>query len=151
MTRPVKLLIPAVIAAALVIAGCGGSIAARRRRKTGTTMSYTDSQAATTAFTLRKPQPGIKDKRRGCIKPRTGQRVRPSQRCTRYVALGSFTHRHRAGANKVPLHRRARHKQERPHPQPQVPHHPLVRQAAKRRTERRFSSHRPAPARRALR
>ena len=52
-------------------------------------MSYTDSQAATTAFTLRKPQPGIKDKRRGCIKPRKGQRVRRSQRCTRYVAVGT--------------------------------------------------------------
>jgi len=62
-------------------------------------MSYTDSQAATTAFTLRKPQPGIKDKRRGCVKPPRRKRVKRSQRCTRYVAVGSFKHVDRGGAN----------------------------------------------------
>jgi len=70
-------------------ASSGGSIAARRRRKTGTTISYTDNQGATTTFTVRNPQPGVKNKRRGCIKPRKGQRVRRSQRCTRYVAVGT--------------------------------------------------------------
>ena len=65
----------------------------------GTTITYSDSQAARTTFTVRRPQAGVKDKRRGCLKPRRRQRVKRTQRCTRYVAVGSFAHTDRTGAN----------------------------------------------------
>ncbi len=66
-----------------------------RARRTGTTISYRDTQAATTTFTVLRPRRGIKRARK-CVKPRRGQHGR---RCTRYVAVGKFTHRDRAGAN----------------------------------------------------
>jgi Putative Ig domain len=65
-----------------------------RRRKTGTTISYTDSQAATTTFTVLEPRPGVRDKHRGCVRPRRAKRAK---RCTRYIAIGSFTHSDAAG------------------------------------------------------
>jgi len=40
-----------------------------------------------------RPAPGIR-RGRACVKPRRGQRGR---RCTRYVSLGGFRHRDRAG------------------------------------------------------
>ena len=80
-------------------ARAGASIARRRSRKTGTTVSYVDSLAAVSTFTVRRPVAGVKSKRRGCVAARRGQRVQRAQRCTRWVAVGSFTHRDRAGAN----------------------------------------------------
>jgi hypothetical protein len=100
---------------------------------------------------VRKPQPGIKDKRRGCIKPRKGQRVKRSQRCTRYVAVGSFIHRDRAGDNKFHFTGARDTSKNGRTTSLKFPHHPLVRQAAKLRAERRFSTRRPAPARRTKR
>ncbi len=73
----------------------GASITRTRKRKTGTNVSYRDTQAATTTFTVLQPRRGIR-RGRSCVKPKRGQRGR---RCTRYVAVGKFTHRDRAGAN----------------------------------------------------
>jgi hypothetical protein len=77
---------------AFAAANKGASIA----RKTGTTISYRDSQAATTTFTVLKRQPGVKNKRGGCVTPTKGKR---GKRCTRYVSVGSFTHSDAAGHN----------------------------------------------------
>jgi hypothetical protein len=74
------------------VAGSGASIA----RRTGSTISYSDSQAATTTFTVLKPVVGVKNNRGSCVSPVKGKR---GKRCTRYVRVGSFTHRDAAGRN----------------------------------------------------
>jgi hypothetical protein len=84
----------------------GGSTARTRSRRTGTKVSYRDTQAATTTFTVRQPRRGIR-RGRSCVKPRPGLHGR---RCTRNVALGSFKHRDRAGANSFHFSGRVRRK-----------------------------------------
>ena len=71
----------------------GASITRKRARRTGTKVSYLDTQASTTTFTVLQPQRGIR-RGRNCVKPKRHQHGR---RCTRYVALGRFAHRDRAG------------------------------------------------------
>jgi hypothetical protein len=75
----------------------GASLTRKRRPPVGTTVSYRDSQVATTTFTVLEPTTGHKKGRR-CLagRPRRGQK-----RCTRYVSVGSFAHIDRAGANRV--------------------------------------------------
>jgi hypothetical protein len=84
----------------------GASLTARRKKKrrTGTDVSYRNSQAAVTTFTVLKPVAGHKKGRR-CLAgaPRRGQK-----RCTRSVSVGSFTHRDRAGNVKVHFNGRVR-------------------------------------------
>lgn len=78
----------------------GGSIAAVRER-TGATVAYTDSQTATTAFTVLRVERGIKQGRT-CGKERThGKRAHHPRTCRRLVAVGRFTHADRAGRNTV--------------------------------------------------
>jgi hypothetical protein len=77
---------------AFVAASSGGAIA----RQTGTTVSYNASQAATTTFTVQRPEAGVR-KGRGCVK--RGNRAHGGKRCTRYTNVGSFTHVDSAGAN----------------------------------------------------
>jgi hypothetical protein len=73
----------------------GPTIAARRTGLTGTKVSYRDTQAAITTFTVLQPRGGIRQGKR-CVAAKRGRR---GGRCTRHVALGHFTHRDRAGAN----------------------------------------------------
>jgi hypothetical protein len=73
-------------------ASTGGSIA--RTPRTGTTVSYTDSETSITTFTVLQRQPGVKTRRGVCIKP---NRRTHGKRCTRYVSIGSFTHTDVAG------------------------------------------------------
>jgi hypothetical protein len=61
-----------------------------RARSAGATISYFDDEAATTTFTVLR-----------CTKP-----LAHGARCARFVKLGSFSHRDRAGRNSVPLHAR---------------------------------------------
>jgi hypothetical protein len=75
-------------------AGGGASVA----RKTGTTISYSDSQAATTTFTVLASRPGVKDKHGGCVTPKQRKRGRS---CARYVIVGSFIHADVAGRNSI--------------------------------------------------
>jgi hypothetical protein len=77
-----------------VAASHGASIA----RRTGTEIGYTDSQSATTTFTVQRPEPGV---RRGgrCVKPSRSHLT--DKRCTRYAAVGSFRHLDVAGANRL--------------------------------------------------
>lgn len=73
----------------------GPTIAARRTGLTGTKVSYGDTQAAITTFTVLQPRGGIRQGKR-CVAAKRGRR---GGRCKRHVALGHFTHRDRAGAN----------------------------------------------------
>lgn len=73
----------------------GGSLS----RKTGTNVSYTASDAGTTTFRVLKPAAGRRQGK-SCRKP--SARNRRGRKCTRYVPLkGSFTHKDKAGANKL--------------------------------------------------
>jgi hypothetical protein len=71
----------------------GASLAGKRRPPTGTTVSYHDSQAATTAFTVLERVLGHR-KGHKCAAGRPGKHQR---RCTRSISLGSFTHTDAAG------------------------------------------------------
>ena len=73
-----------------------GATVAKAKRKYGTTVSYRDSQAGTTTFTVLRPVAGRKQGKT-CRKP--GKANRHGKRCTLYVALGGFTHTDTAGAN----------------------------------------------------
>jgi uncharacterized delta-60 repeat protein len=73
----------------------GGSIAGAR--KTGAKISYSDSQAARTTFTVARALPGRKSGKR-CVKPTA--RNRGAKRCTRYVRVrGSFSRVDTVGKN----------------------------------------------------
>jgi hypothetical protein len=63
---------------------------------TGATLSYTDSQPATTTFTALQKQPGRRNKQGVCAKPPRRPRGRP---CTRMVKIATFTHSDSAGVN----------------------------------------------------
>jgi PKD repeat protein len=79
-----------------VAAGGGASIA--RRRKAGTTVTYRDSHASKTTFTVRRAKAGVRKGGRCVKRPRRSTRRR--KRCTRFVAVGRFAHKDRAGKNK---------------------------------------------------
>jgi hypothetical protein len=70
-----------------------------RRHKLGTTITYVDSQAATTTFVVEQSRPGIRSGKR-CVAPPRHLRGRPKH-CTRVVVLGTFTHADIAGTNRV--------------------------------------------------
>jgi CSLREA domain-containing protein len=74
----------------------GGSVA--RKRKTGTNISYAVSDASKTTFRILKPAPGRRVGK-SCRKP--SRRNRHGRKCTRLVSLGSFSHKDKAGKNKV--------------------------------------------------
>src|SRR5205085_12224447 len=78
----------------------GPSITTARSNKSGTKISYAENHAATATFTVRRATAGIKNRHGVCVKPPKGKSVKRSKRCTRYVAVGTFTHADRAGANK---------------------------------------------------
>jgi hypothetical protein len=82
-----------------------------KKKKTGTTVSYRISLAATTKFTVESPQPGRKSGKK-CVKPKRGKK---GKRCTRYVVLkGSFKHAGKAGTNKFRFSGRVGGKKLRP-------------------------------------
>ena len=74
----------------------GASIAKAAR---GTTITYTDTQAATTTFTVRKQlAAGVLSHGR-CVAPPRGHAVH-GRRCARFSTLGTFSHSDVAGANR---------------------------------------------------
>jgi hypothetical protein len=93
--------------AAFVAASRGPSALAARAtaakkktgRKTGTVISYHDSQAATTTFTVLQPQQGVRNGKR-CVKAPKRKQAR-QRRCSRLVSLGTFSHTDRAGQNSL--------------------------------------------------
>jgi hypothetical protein len=64
----------------------------------GTLITYLDSQAATTTFTVLQPQAGRKA-HGACRKP--SKKNRKGKPCTRLVAVGSFTHHDLIGGNSL--------------------------------------------------
>jgi hypothetical protein len=71
----------------------GATIAAR---KYGATVSYRDSQTATTTFTILRESTGRRQGK-SCKKPSRSNRH--GKRCTLLTPVGSFTHSDLAGAN----------------------------------------------------
>jgi hypothetical protein len=78
----------------LIAASRGGTIASRR---TGTTVSYTDTSPATTTFTVERPAQG-RAAGRSCVRPT--KRNRGHKRCTRWLKVNHFTHSDKAGQNR---------------------------------------------------
>jgi hypothetical protein len=72
----------------------GASIMASAMR-TGTTVSYVNTQASTTTFVVKRERAGFRRGRR-CVARRPAGAPRP-KRCTRLVRAGSFTHADEAG------------------------------------------------------
>jgi hypothetical protein len=76
----------------------GASIASSHKPAKGTTVSYTDSQAATTTLVVQRATAGLRVGSGPCTAP-PKHRLRHAKSCVRYVAVGSFTHADVAGAN----------------------------------------------------
>jgi hypothetical protein len=72
----------------------------RGNRPIGATISYSDTQAARSTFTVLLASSGV-TKRRRCVKPPRRNRGNQAGRCTRDVALGSVTHADSAGRNRL--------------------------------------------------
>ena len=70
--------------------------------KLGTTISYSDSLAATTTFTVTQRGRGVVKGKR-CVAPprRPSKRGKRPRTCTRIITLGTFSHRDKAGTNSV--------------------------------------------------
>jgi len=79
-------------------ADTGPAIAASAPRS-GATISYRDSENATTRFTIERPASGIRRKARCTAPPRHLAKGAHPRACTRYLPLGSFSHTDAAGAN----------------------------------------------------
>jgi hypothetical protein len=75
-------------------AASGASIAAARRN--GTKVTYSDTEAAVTAFIVMRAHSGRRAGKR-CVKP--GRSAKHGLPCTYYTRLGSFTHTDTAGRN----------------------------------------------------
>lgn len=76
----------------------------------GTTLSYSNSLAGKTTFSVQKPKRGVRVSG-SCLKPGHG---RHGSHCTRYVSVGSFSHTDVAGANSFHFAGRVRHHKLRP-------------------------------------
>jgi hypothetical protein len=95
----------------------------RKQAKTGTTISYRDSQAARTTFTVYALQKGVRRGKR-CVRApashskRTGRAAVATRKrtkgCTRAIAVGSFSHDDRAGRNRLRFTGRLRGRQLEP-------------------------------------
>jgi DNA-binding beta-propeller fold protein YncE len=90
-------------------ASSGASITAK---KTGATVSYTDSQASTTTLTVLKITKGFTRNGRCVAKRPTGQKH--AKRCTLYRPIGSFRHMDKAGSNRFHFSGRIRGKKLKP-------------------------------------
>jgi hypothetical protein len=83
---------------AFFAAPSGATISKAKKKKYGATVSYKDSQVATTTFTVLKPSSG-RTQGKACKKPSKANKH--GKHCTIYTAIGSFTHTDTAGANKL--------------------------------------------------
>jgi DNA-binding beta-propeller fold protein YncE len=81
---------------AIVPAKRGGPIVPAGSSKAGAIVSYTDSLAATTTFTVQRAVAG-RHQGHTCARPSRGNRKH--RRCTRFVNVGGFRHLDAAGAN----------------------------------------------------
>jgi hypothetical protein len=96
-TQPSVLGPIAIVPSAFRAASGGASIATVRR--IGASVTYTDSQPSITAFTVLQARPGISLRGR-CAPPPKHPRHTRERVCTRYVAVGGFTHTDASGPNR---------------------------------------------------
>jgi len=82
--------------------GGGPSIASKKRTTRGAFVSYSDSQAATTTFTVQRPRRGFRSGRR-CVARRPLRHPGRLRRCTFYQSVGGFSRPDRAGSNRFHL------------------------------------------------
>jgi hypothetical protein len=87
----------AIVPAAFRAAGIGASIATRR--VTGATVTYTDTERSIAAFTVLRARPGVTLRGR-CAPPPKRPVHKHGHACTRYVAVGGFTHSDASGLNR---------------------------------------------------
>jgi hypothetical protein len=66
---------------------------------TGTTVTYTDTKAATMKFTVLEMAPGIRAKGRCVAPPRKRSKHAKAKACTRLIVIGSFSRRDTVGTN----------------------------------------------------
>jgi hypothetical protein len=78
----------------LIAASHRGAITAPH---TGATVSYTETQRATTTFVVQRPAAGRRAGR-ACVRP--SRRNHTHKRCIRWVGVGRFTHRDLPGPNR---------------------------------------------------
>jgi virginiamycin B lyase len=72
----------------------------KRRRVTGTTVSYRDTQAATAHFTVLKRRLGVKSNGKCVPRPRHPRKGKSKPKlCFRFVTVGTFTHPDIGGLN----------------------------------------------------
>ena len=77
----------------------GASIARAKTARTGTLVTYNDSMAATTQFTVDRTAAGVRSGTR-CVQLRPKhKRPNPGKRCSLLIAHGSFKHSDHTGAN----------------------------------------------------
>jgi hypothetical protein len=69
------------------------------RAGTGTTISYIDSEASRSTFTVLRRRRGVERGRR-CVPPRGGDVSKHAIRCSAYVLVARFTRKDRAGTNR---------------------------------------------------
>jgi hypothetical protein len=70
------------------------------RKHRGTTVSWSDSQAATSTFAVQRKVPGVRRGKACVAPPRRRTKDKPGRRCSRYRTLrGSFEHSDRVGSN----------------------------------------------------
>jgi CSLREA domain-containing protein len=84
--------------ATFTAASTGASIVKGAKSARGATVTYTDSQAATTTFTVVRVRHGVRVHGR-CVVTRAPSHG--AKKCTRTVTLGSFTHSDHAGHNSL--------------------------------------------------
>jgi hypothetical protein len=90
----------------------GATAAKKKGKKTGTLISYRDSQAARTTFTVLQSQNGVRKGKRCVRAPKHPKRK--AKRCQRLVSLGTFTHTDGAGPNRLRFTGRLRSKKLKP-------------------------------------
>jgi hypothetical protein len=102
--------------ATFAVARSGASVAAPERSpgRTGATITYTDSAAARTTFTVLHAVPGVRSGRRCVAPPKHGTGRGTLHACTRSVATGHFTRADVAGANRFRFTGRVRRQALRP-------------------------------------
>lgn len=96
--KPVAGVISALSISPSTFAAAPSGATASARKKYGAKVSWRDSQAATTTFTVLAPGAG-RIQGHSCKKP--SSKNRHGRRCTLYRALGTFTHADRAGADSL--------------------------------------------------
>jgi plastocyanin len=106
-TKPAPAVTPAPLDSALRLshsrfrAAAKGATTSATRLAVGTTITYTDSEAATTTFTVLATVPGVRSGRACVAPPRHRRHGHRYTACKRQLSVGAFTHADSAGANSL--------------------------------------------------